>query len=135
GNGSVSTKSGALDRLPYSFQTRFGEEAGTNPEELIAAAHASCFSMALSNELESRGARPERVDTSATVRLERDSKGWSIQSVHLNTRVKAQGVERAVFEEAARAAKENCPISRLLNTEITMDAELDAPQTEHSAAV
>jgi osmotically inducible protein OsmC len=125
GKGTVSTESGALKERPYSFSTRFENEAGTNPEELVAAAHASCFSMALSSEMEKAGMRPESVRTSATVSLEKGDGGFAVHSVHLETRVRAPGADRATFETAAAAAKTGCPISKLLNAEITLDARLE----------
>lgn len=123
GKGTVSTASGALAEQPYGFKTRFEGEPGTNPEELIGAAHASCFSMALSLMLGEAGMEAERIATEATVTLDPDA--LSITRVHLDTRVKIPGADKAAFEEAANKAKENCPISKLFKAEITLDAKLE----------
>lgn len=109
---------------PYSFKTRFESEPGTNPEELIAAAHAGCFSMALSGQLTNAGTPPESVDTTATVTLEKTDAGFTVTKVHLDVRAKVPGADQAAFETAANNAKTGCPISRLLKAEITMDAKL-----------
>ena len=124
GKGTVSTESGVLSDAQYSFGTRFEEGKGTNPEELIGAAHASCFSMALSKQLEDAGAKAEEIDTTATVRLEKTDAGFTVTSVHLDVTVKAPGLEQSAFETATNNAKAGCPISRLLNAEITMNAKL-----------
>ncbi|HEX6624230.1 MAG TPA: OsmC family protein [Pyrinomonadaceae bacterium] len=124
GKGTVSTESGVLADAQYSFGTRFEEGKGTNPEELIGAAHASCFSMALSKQLEDAGAKAEEISTTATVRLEKTDAGFTVTSVHLDVTVKAPGLDESGFENAANNAKAGCPISRLLNAEITMDAKL-----------
>src|SRR5918998_2425927 len=122
GRGSVSTASGVLADAQYSFGTRFEEGAGTNPEELLAAAHAGCFSMALSKQLEDAGMKADEINTTATVRLEKTDAGFTITKVHLDVSVRAAGGEQSAFETAANNAKAGCPISRLLNAEITMDA-------------
>ena len=124
GNGIVSTESGVLTRTPYSFSTRFEGQPGTNPEELIAAAHAGCFSMALSAELGKAGMTAEAIRTTAELTMDKLESGWSVTQIHLDVAVKIPGADRAKFEAAANAAKEGCPISRLLNTKITMDAKL-----------
>jgi len=126
GKGTISTESGVLSSTPYSFSTRFEGAKGTNPEELIAAAHAGCFSMALSLFLGEAGIRPERIDTTAAVRLEKDGGGFSIIKVHLDVAVRAPGADRAQFEGAALKAKDGCPVSRLFKAEITMSAKLAA---------
>jgi lipoyl-dependent peroxiredoxin len=126
GRGTVTTGSRALEDAAYSFTTRFQNEIGTNPEELIAAAHAACFSMALAHELESRDAKPEVIETTANLELEQKDKSWTVTRIHLQTRAKVPGVEQDVFQLAAKTAKENCPISRLLKTEITMEAMVTA---------
>lgn len=124
GRGEISSDSGILAETPYSFGTRFEEEKGTNPEELIGAAHAGCFSMALSMILGEHDVTPERIDTKAAVTLEQVEGGFAITKVHLTTRVEASGLDAAAFEEAANAAKEGCPVSKVLDAEITMDATL-----------
>ncbi len=124
GKGIVSTESGVLTRTPYSFSTRFEGQPGTNPEELIAAAHAGCFSMALSAELGKAGMTAEAIRTTAELTMDKLESGWSVTQIHLDVAVKIPGADRAKFEAAANAAKEGCPISRLLNTKITMDAKL-----------
>ena len=126
GKGTVSTESGVLSQAQYSFVTRFESGKGTNPEELIAAAHAGCFSMALSAELGKSGIAPEKIETSAAVSLEKLDSGWTVTQVHLDVRAKISGADKAAFEAAAGTAKQNCPISRLLNAKITMQATLEA---------
>lgn len=124
GQGNVSSESGALARTPYNFRQRFENEKGTNPEELVAAAHAACFSMALSLFMANEGLVPESIDTTATVSFENVNGAWTVTSSHLETRVKSPGADAATFQKAAEGAKAGCPISRLLNTTITMNAEL-----------
>ncbi|MBK9166689.1 MAG: OsmC family protein [Bryobacterales bacterium] len=124
GHGTVSTPSGALSETPYSFHTRFEEGAGTNPEELVAAAHAGCFAMALSARLGEDGVAPERIEAKATVTLEKTDQGWRVTHSHLDVTVKLPGGTEGVFAKAAEDAKANCPISRLLTAGITMDARL-----------
>jgi osmotically inducible protein OsmC len=124
GKGTVSTQSGVLNQTQYSFSTRFENGAGTNPEELIAAAHAGCFSMALSGQLANAGMTAESIDTKATLTLEKTDAGFTITTVHLEVRVKIPGADRAKFDEAAQNAKKGCPVSRVLNATITMDAQL-----------
>ena len=126
GKGSLTTDSGVLSATPYSFGTRFEGAPGTNPEELLAAAHAGCFSMALSMMLGEAGIRPERIDTKATVTLEKTEGGFSITKVHLDVNVRAPGADRAKFEAAAAKAKAGCPVSKVLNAAITMNAKLAA---------
>jgi osmotically inducible protein OsmC len=124
GKGSFSTDSGVLRGVPYSFTTRFKDEPGTNPEELVAAAHAGCFSMALSSALGSAGFSPEDIRTTATLKFEKTEAGWTTTSINLDVAAKVPGATEEAFQEAAAGAKEGCPISRLLNTEITLNAEL-----------
>jgi osmotically inducible protein OsmC len=124
GKGSVSTASGVLNNSQYSFSTRFENGIGTNPEELIAAAHAGCFSMALSAQLGNAGMTAESIDTTATVTLDKTEAGFSITSSHLEVTVKIPGADKAKFDEAAKAAEAGCPVSRVLNAKITMDAKL-----------
>ncbi len=126
GKGSISTESGVLTATPYSFSTRFEGAPGTNPEELIAAAHAGCFSMALSLMLGEAGIQPERIETQAAVTLEKTEGGFSITKVHLDVNVHAPGADRVKFEAAAAKAKAGCPVSKLLNAAITMNAKLAA---------
>ncbi|MFZ2508481.1 MAG: OsmC family protein [Steroidobacteraceae bacterium] len=126
GKGTITTGSGALSAIPYSFGMRFENTPGTNPEELIGAAHAGCFSMALSNILGEAGIKPERIDTRAAVTLEKTDAGFSITKIHLDVSVRAPGADRAKFEAAAAKAKTGCPVSRVLNAAITMNAELAA---------
>jgi lipoyl-dependent peroxiredoxin len=124
GKGTVSTGSRALNNVAYSFAMRFENEPGTNPEELVAAAHAACFSMALSNELGTVGYRPDSIETKAVLDFDKTDKGWSVKSIHLETSAKVPGADPTKFQSAAEAAKKGCPISRLLNTQITMSAKL-----------
>lgn len=125
GKGTISTHSNALKDLPYSFSTRFENGVGTNPEELIAAAHAGCFSMALSGQLTGAGLTAEKIETTASVSLEKTDAGWTVTKIHLTTTAKVPGAEKAKFDELAKAAKAGCPISRLLAAaEITLDATL-----------
>lgn len=126
GKGTVSTESGTLANAQYSFGTRFEEGVGANPEELIGAAHASCFSMALSKQLEDAGTKADSINTTSTVRLEKTDAGFTVTEVHLDVTVKAPGLEQAAFETATNNAKTGCPISRLLNATITMEARLEA---------
>lgn len=124
GKGTVSSESGALSATPYDFRKRFENEKGTNPEELVAAAHAACFSMALSLFMANEGLTPESIDTTAAANFENVNGAWTVTSMHLETRVKSPGADPAKFQKAAEGAKAGCPISRLLNTTITMDAKL-----------
>jgi osmotically inducible protein OsmC len=126
GKGRISTQSGALKDQPYGFNTRFEDQPGTNPEELIGAAHAGCFSMALSKELEERGMLAESIDTQAEVWLEKEDGGFRISAVHLSLRARIPGADRNKFEEAVETAKTGCPVSNLLNAEISLQVTLDA---------
>jgi osmotically inducible protein OsmC len=125
GKGTVSSASGVLKNTPYSFATRFESQPGTNPEELVAAAHAGCFSMALSAQLGNSGMTAQAIDTIATVTLEKLESGFAITTVHLQVKAKVPGADKAKFEQAANNAKEGCPVSKLLNAKITMDAQLE----------
>lgn len=125
GGGTVSTESGVLSETPYSFATRFENGVGTNPEELIGAAHAGCFTMALSLQLEEAGIKAERIETKAAVTLEKTDTGFTITSVHLNVRAKIPGATKDAFEAAANNAKAGCPVSKVLNAQITMEAALE----------
>ena len=124
GKGSITTASGTLSSAPYSFGTRFENAAGTNPEELLGAAHAGCFSMALALQLGEAGITHERIDTEATVTLEKLATGFTITKVHLDVIIAAPGADRAKVDEAAQKAKVGCPLSKVLKAEITMDARL-----------
>ncbi len=124
GKGTVATESGALKDAPYSFTSRFESGAGTNPEELIGAAHAGCFSMALSGQLTGEKLTAERIATTATVTVEKVEGGFGITHVHLAVEAKVPGADQATFDRLAAAAKAGCPVSKLLNTRITMDAKL-----------
>lgn len=125
GKGTISTDSGVLSNTQYSFSTRFEMGIGTNPEELIAAAHAGCFSMALSGQLGNAGLVPESIKTTATVTLEKTEAGFTVTEVRLDLSAKIPGASQESFETAANNAKTGCPISRLLNTKITMEAKLE----------
>jgi osmotically inducible protein OsmC len=125
GKGTVSTPSGVLNNAPYSFVTRFENEKGTNPEELIGAAHAGCFSMALSAQLNNAGLKPERIATEATVTLEKLEGGFAITTVHLQVSARVPGATPDQFNTATSNAKAGCPVSKLLNAKITMDAKLE----------
>lgn len=124
GRGELSSASGVLANNRYSFDTRFSDGKGTNPEELLGAAHAGCYSMALSKLLNAQGVSVERIDTQATVSLEQGDEGFEVSSVHLDTRVEAPGAEAGVVESAAENARESCVVSKLFDTEITLDATL-----------
>jgi osmotically inducible protein OsmC len=126
GKGTVSTDSGVLSDTQYSFSTRFEDGKGTNPEELIAAAHAGCFSMALSAQLGNAGMTAESIATTATVNLEKTDAGFTITAVHLDVKAKIPGADKAAFDIAANNAKAGCPVSRVLNATITMNAALEA---------
>ena len=125
GKGTVSTDSGVLSNTQYSFSTRFEDGKGTNPEELIAAAHAGCFSMALSAQLGNAGMTAEEIQTTASVSLDKTDGGFAITAVHLDVRAKIPGADKQAFETAATNAKSGCPVSKVLNATITMDARLD----------
>jgi osmotically inducible protein OsmC len=124
GKGKISTESKVLSNAQYSFSTRFEDGIGTNPEELIAAAHAGCFSMALSAQLGNAGITPESIETTAAVTLEKVEAGFTVTKIHLDVTAKIPGANAAAFEKAAQDAKAGCPISRLLKAEITMTARL-----------
>jgi osmotically inducible protein OsmC len=125
GHGALTTQSGTLKETPYSFHTRFEDGKGTNPEELIAAAHAGCFSMALAFQLSGAGHPPERLETKADLALTQEGGGWRISTVTLNLEAKVPGIARDEFMKLAEAAKANCPVSKVLNAEITLNAELE----------
>jgi lipoyl-dependent peroxiredoxin len=124
GKGTVSSESGVLKGNQYSFGSRFESGIGTNPEELIAAAHAGCFSMALSGELGKAGMNPERIETTAAVKLEMLPNGPTVTEIHLDCTAKVPGASAEAFQKVAEGAKAGCPISRLLNAKITLSAKL-----------
>ena len=137
GKGTVSTESTVLSKTQYSFSTRFENGKGTNPEELIAAAHAGCFTMALSGQLGNAGLTPQELRTTATVTFEKLDAGWTVTQIHLDVKGKVPNADQAAWQKATNAdkaawpkategAKKGCPISRLLNTKITMEAKLEA---------
>ncbi|HSE97399.1 MAG TPA: OsmC family protein [Blastocatellia bacterium] len=126
GKGTISTDSGVLSNTQYSFSTRFEEGTGTNPEELIAAAHAGCFSMALSGQLGNAGLVAESINTTATVTMEKTEAGFTVTGSHLDVVAVIPGASQEAFDTAANNAKAGCPISRLLNASITMTARLEA---------
>jgi osmotically inducible protein OsmC len=124
GRGTVTTDSGVLSQTQYSFSTRFENGVGTNPEELIAAAHAGCFSMALSAQLDSAGMKAEAIDTKAALTMEKTDAGFTITKIHLELRAHIPNADEAKFQKAAADAKAGCPVSRVLKAEITLDAKL-----------
>lgn len=124
GTGFISTETRALDRHPYGFKARFEDGPGTNPEELIGAAHAGCFTMALSGKLGEAGMTATRLATKATVSLEKSDGGFTITAVHLELDAEIPGADQQKFDAAVKDAKENCPVSKLLNAKITLDAKL-----------
>ena len=124
GKGEFTTSSGVFLQVPYSFKTRFEGAPGTNPEELIAAAHAACFSMALSAQLGAANLTPESINTAATLTMEKQDAGWTITAVHLDVVAKVPGASAEAFSTAAQNAKAGCPVSKVLNAKITMDAKL-----------
>jgi osmotically inducible protein OsmC len=126
GGGTISTESGALNVHPYGFKARFENGKGTNPEELIGAAHAGCFSMALSLMLGEAGLTPEKIETHADVSLDKVGDGFEITASHLDVVAKIPGADQAKFEEIANQAKAGCPVSKLLKAKITMNAKLEA---------
>jgi osmotically inducible protein OsmC len=126
GGGTISTETGVLKDAPYGFRSRFEDGAGTNPEELIGAAHAGCFSMALALMLGQAGLTPDKIDTHAAVTLDKVGDGFEITSSHLTVKAKIPGTDQAQFEQIANQAKAGCPVSKLLKAKITMDATLEA---------
>jgi len=124
GNGTMSSDSGAFRNLGYSFTTRFESTPGTNPEELVAAAEAGCFSMAFSGELGKAGLNPESIETKATADFDKTDAGWAVKAIHLDVAAKVPGADAAKVQVAADAAKKGCPISRLLKAEITMSLRI-----------
>ena len=126
GSGTISANSGVLSDAAFTFATRFEGSPGTNPEELVAAAHAGCFSMALSNELAKGGTTPDHVSTTATVTMEPVEGGVAVTKIHLECSAKVPGISQAAFDETANGAKTGCPISKLMNAEISLNAVLES---------
>ena len=124
GSGTLTTQSGTLADVPFTFKARFGDGKGTNPEELIAVAHAGCFSMALSFALGNGGFAPQSIDTRAALTLEKQESGFAITAIHLTTRAHVPGIDSAKFLEIANGAKAGCPVSKVLKATITLDASL-----------
>ncbi len=124
GQGTISTETGVLREAPYGFKSRFEDGPGTNPEELIAAAHAACYSMALSLGLGNAGLTADSIDTRAAVTLDKDGDGFSITAVHLSCEAKVPGADAAVFKRIAEETKQGCPVSKVLNAKITLEAKL-----------
>lgn len=124
GQGIISTESGTLEKTQYSFGTRFENGKGTNPEELLAAAHAGCFAMALSNELNGLGMTPKKLEATATISLEKVSEGFGITKSHIDLIAEVPGADKAKFDEAVRKAEKGCPVSKLFNAEISVSAKL-----------
>jgi lipoyl-dependent peroxiredoxin len=125
GSGTISTASGTLANTPYSFRSRFEQGTGTNPEELLAAAHAGCFTMALSAQLGEAGLKATSLETSCTITLEQKDGGFAITESHLELKAKVPGATAEAFEKATKAAETGCPVSKLFNTKITLDAHLE----------
>jgi osmotically inducible protein OsmC len=125
GKGEFSTTSGVFSHVPYSFKTRFEGAPGTNPEELIAAAHAACFSMALSAQLGGASLTPESINTTANLKMEKLDSGWTITEIHLDVKAKVPNADDTAFQKAAADAKAGCPVSKVLNAQITMSAKLE----------
>jgi osmotically inducible protein OsmC len=125
GKGSISTESGTLKETQYSFSTRFENGVGTNPEELIAAAHAGCFSMAFAAELGRSGFTPDTIHTTATITMDKTDAGFTVTESHLNMTAKVPGIDQPQFNAIANGAKAGCPISRLLNAKVSLDATLE----------
>jgi osmotically inducible protein OsmC len=125
GKGSISTESGTLKETQYSFSTRFENGVGTNPEELIAAAHAGCFSMAFAAELGRAGFTPDTIHTTATITMDKTDAGFTVTESHLNMTAKVPGIDQPQFNAIANGAKAGCPISRLLNAKVSLDATLE----------
>jgi osmotically inducible protein OsmC len=125
GKGTISAPGGVLNNTPYSFTTRFENAPGTNPEELIAAAHAACFSMALSAQLSGVNLPPESISTNARLTMEKLESGWTITAVHLDVAARVPNADEATFNKLAETAKSGCPVSKVLNAKITMSAKLE----------
>jgi osmotically inducible protein OsmC len=126
GKGTISAPGGVLSNTPYSFTTRFENSPGTNPEELIAAAHAACFSMALSAQLGGANLTPESINTSITISMEKLDSGWTITASHIDVVGRVPGSDAATFQKYAEAAEKGCPVSKVLNAKITMNAKLES---------
>ncbi len=134
GKGSLNSTSGAFENLQYSFNSRFEEGKGTNPEELLAAAHAGCFSMALSAQLGQANLKPEQIDTSCEITLERQPEGFAITRSHLRVNARIPGATKDAFDRAVQAAKTGCPVSKLYKAEITVESTLEGSGQAGGAA-
>ncbi|MFZ0588888.1 MAG: OsmC family protein [Bryobacteraceae bacterium] len=134
GGGTLSTATGVLSSTPYSYKSRFEQGSGTNPEELLAAAHAGCFTMALSLALGQAGMKPQSLETTCTITLEKRGEGFSITQSHLDLKAKVPGASKEAFENAVQQAKTNCPVSKLFSTEITLNSTLESQQSSEAAA-
>jgi osmotically inducible protein OsmC len=134
GNGSLNSASGVLSNVQYSFHTRFEDGKGTNPEELLAAAHAGCFSMALSAQLGQANLKAEQIDTTCEITLERQPDGFAITASHLNVKARVPGATKEAFDRAVQAAKTGCPVSKLYKTEITLESTLESSGQAGGAA-
>ena len=130
GSGQLSVASRTLSGTPYSFVSRFEQGQGTNPEELLAAAHAGCFTMAVSAELSKAGHAPESLETTCTITLDRKDGGFAITESHLEMKARVPGITKEEFEKAAQQAKAGCPVSKLYNTNITLTTEFEAPRAQ-----
>jgi len=126
GAGTISTASGTLSQTPYSFHSRFEQGKGTNPEELLAAAHAGCFTMAVSAQLAQAGLKADSLNTTCRITLDKTDAGFGITESHLELKAKIPGATKEAFEKATEAAKAGCPVSKLYNTKITLDARLES---------
>jgi osmotically inducible protein OsmC len=126
GNGTISSHSGVLSNAPYSFRDRFENGPNTNPEELLAAAHAACFSMALSLMLQNEGLKADSIETTCRITLDKEGDGFAIKRSHLQLTARIPGASQEAFERATQSAKEGCPVSKLFDTEITLDAKLES---------
>lgn len=126
GKGTISATSGVLSNTPYSFRDRFENGPNTNPEELLAAAHAACFSMALSLMLQNEGLKADSIETTCIITLDKEGDGFAITKSHLDLTATIPGADQAAFNRAAQSAKENCPVSKLYDTDITLDAKLQS---------
>jgi osmotically inducible protein OsmC len=124
GQGKVSTESGALKNAPYSFSTRFGEDPGTNPEELVGAALASCFSMAFAAQLQKQKITPEQIHTEVEVEMKQHDEAWSVTDIRIETSAQAEGISASELQEAAEVTRRNCPIAKLMNANVTVEATL-----------
>ncbi|MBV9442719.1 MAG: OsmC family protein [Acidobacteriaceae bacterium] len=134
GGGTLSSASGVLSNTPYSFKDRFEQGTGTNPEELLAAAHAGCFSMALSAELQKENLKADSIETTCTITLDKEGSGFAIKKSHLELTARIPNASQDAFDRATQSAKENCPVSKLYDTEITLNAKLETSSAAQSSS-